>query len=138
MGLSRTEYIRRLAQDARAARITVVAGDWRRFADDDGDLGDSAVMDRALGMSDRPWLIDKSALVRVGDSAEWTSGTVASNVRESPLGAMPVEYLTPAIKDRPLEVQLLLADIGEHRAVDSGFAERGDRRTRWVDRVARR
>jgi predicted nucleic acid-binding protein len=30
--------------------------------------------------------------------------------------AMPVEYLTPAIEDRALEVQLLLADIGKHRA----------------------
>jgi hypothetical protein len=28
---------------------------------------------------------------------------------------MPVEYLTPAIEDRVLEVQLLLADIGKHR-----------------------
>jgi hypothetical protein len=35
--------------------------------------------------------------------------------RESPFGAMPVEYLTPAIEDRVLEVQLLLADIGKHR-----------------------
>ena len=48
LGLSRTEYIRRrLAQDARAARITVVTGDWRRFADDYRDLGDPAVMDQA-------------------------------------------------------------------------------------------
>jgi len=29
---------------------------------------------------------------------------------------MPVEYLTPAIEDRALEVQLLLADRGQHRA----------------------
>ena len=29
---------------------------------------------------------------------------------------MPVEYLTPAIEDRALEVQLLLADRGRHRA----------------------
>ena len=29
---------------------------------------------------------------------------------------MPVEYLTPAIEDRALEVQLLLADMGKHRA----------------------
>ncbi len=29
---------------------------------------------------------------------------------------MPVEYLTPAIEDRALEVQLLLADKGMHRA----------------------
>nr|VTP00370.1 Ribonuclease VapC2 [Mycobacterium riyadhense] len=29
---------------------------------------------------------------------------------------MPVEYLTPAAEDRAVEVQLLLADRGEHRA----------------------
>lgn len=48
LGLSRTEYIRRrLAQDAHTARITVAATDWRRFADDYRDLGDTSVMDRA-------------------------------------------------------------------------------------------
>lgn len=29
---------------------------------------------------------------------------------------MPVEYLTPAIEDRAVEVQLLLNDHGRHRA----------------------
>lgn len=29
---------------------------------------------------------------------------------------MPVEYQTPAIEDRALEVQMLLADRGHHRA----------------------
>jgi predicted nucleic acid-binding protein len=29
---------------------------------------------------------------------------------------MPFEHLTPAIEDRALEVQLLLADRGQHRA----------------------
>ena len=94
-------------------------------------------------MSDRVWLIDKSALVRMIDSAdveEWSNrierglvhisnitrlevgysartGTGARrDFRTSPLAAMPVEYLTPAIEDRALEVQLLLADIGKHRA----------------------
>jgi hypothetical protein len=48
LGLSRTEYIRRrLAQDARTARVRVTIDDWRRFADDYSDLGDPAVMDRA-------------------------------------------------------------------------------------------
>ena len=28
---------------------------------------------------------------------------------------MPVEYLTPSVEDRALEVQLLLADQGQHR-----------------------
>jgi predicted nucleic acid-binding protein len=28
---------------------------------------------------------------------------------------MPVEYLTPAIEDRAVEVQALLADRGQHR-----------------------
>jgi plasmid stability protein len=48
LGLSRTEYIRRrLAQDARAARVAVTTDDLRRFADTYGDLGDAAVMGRA-------------------------------------------------------------------------------------------
>ncbi len=29
---------------------------------------------------------------------------------------MPVEYQTPAIEDRTLDVQLRLADLGHHRA----------------------
>jgi predicted nucleic acid-binding protein len=93
-------------------------------------------------MTDRGWLIDKSALVRLADSAdvqEWSNrierglvhvsnltrlevgysartGTAARReFREPPLAALPVEYLTPAMEDRALEVQLLLADIGKHR-----------------------
>lgn len=33
-----------------------------------------------------------------------------------PVSAMPVEHLTPAIEDRAVEVQLLLAGQGQHRA----------------------
>jgi predicted nucleic acid-binding protein len=44
-----------------------------------------------------------------------TGAGARRDFRESPLAAMPVEYLTPAIEDRALEVQLLLADIGQHR-----------------------
>lgn len=88
------------------------------------------------------WLIDKSALVRLADSPEvdlWSDrierglvhvtavtrlevGFSAQNgesarrqVRQPPLSAMPVEYLTPTIEDRALEVQTLLADRGQHR-----------------------
>lgn len=95
-----------------------------------------------MAVTARRWLIDKSALVRVADSAdveEWTSrierGLVhITNVTrleigysarsgaaarrdfdQAPLAAMPVEYLTPAIEDRSLEVQLLLPDAGKHR-----------------------
>ncbi|BBX95867.1 PIN domain nuclease [Mycobacterium lacus] len=93
-------------------------------------------------MTEQTWLIDKSALVRVPNSPdvnEWntrierglvritnltrlevgysarTAAQARRDVRESPLAAMPVEYLTPAIEDRALEVQLLLADVGKHR-----------------------
>jgi predicted nucleic acid-binding protein len=89
------------------------------------------------------WLIDKSALVRLGDSSdvdEWAHrierglvrittvtrleiGYSARNAaqaraafRNPPVSAMPVEYLTPAIEDRALEVQQLLAGKGQHRA----------------------
>ncbi len=89
------------------------------------------------------WLIDKSALVRLGSSAqasEWASrierGLVAVttvtrlevgySARSTddftraldlpPIAAMPVEYLTPAMEDRALLVQRLLAQRGQHRA----------------------
>jgi predicted nucleic acid-binding protein len=89
------------------------------------------------------WLIDKSALVRLADSPEapdWAarierglvrittvtrlevgysarSGTeLRTGLRRTPLGAMPVEYLTPAIEERALDVLTLLADRGQHRA----------------------
>ena len=89
------------------------------------------------------WLIDKSALVRLAaslDAGEWASrierglvrittvtrlevGCSARSVhdlraglREPPVSAMPVEYLTPAIEDRAVEVLTLLADRGQHRA----------------------
>ncbi|WP_353511199.1 PIN domain nuclease [Intrasporangium sp.] len=89
------------------------------------------------------WLIDKSALVRLGespDAEEWArrierglvrittmtrlevgySARTAADARSvfgtPPISVMPVEYLTPAIEDRALEVQLLLADRGRHRA----------------------
>jgi predicted nucleic acid-binding protein len=90
------------------------------------------------------WLVDKSALVRLGASAqaeEWASRIERGLVRIAtvtrlevgfsarsgadlragwsgpPLSAMPVEYQTPTIEDRAVEVQLLLADQGHHRAV---------------------
>lgn len=89
------------------------------------------------------WLIDKSALVRLApsaDAAEWAARIERGLVRIStvtrlevgysarsgvdlraglqrpPLSSMPVEYLTPAIEDRAVEVLTLLADRGQHRA----------------------
>lgn len=93
-------------------------------------------------MSQQRWLIDKSALMRLTDSHEadvWSnrierglvhvagttrleigfsaqSGEIARReFRQPPLSAMLVEYLTPTIEDRALEVQTLLADRGQHR-----------------------
>jgi predicted nucleic acid-binding protein len=93
-------------------------------------------------MTEQEWLIDKSALVRLANSPDrelWANrverGLVhISNVtrleigysaqsgdlarrefRRTPLAAMPVEYLTPKIEDRALEVLILLADRGQHR-----------------------
>lgn len=89
------------------------------------------------------WLIDKSALVRLArspDAVEWASRIERGLVRITtvtrleigysarssedtraafaipPVSAMPVEYLTPGVEDRALEVQLLLAARGQHRA----------------------
>jgi len=89
------------------------------------------------------WLIDKSALVRLASAsaaAEWASridrglvristvtrlevgysARTASDHRtllaEPPMSSMPVEYLTPTIEDRAVELQLVLAERGLHRA----------------------
>jgi predicted nucleic acid-binding protein len=89
------------------------------------------------------WLIDKSALVRLAvspDAPEWArrlerglvrittvtrleigysarSGPdLRAGLRQPPVSVMPVEYLTPAIEDRAVEVLTLLADRGQHRA----------------------
>ena len=89
------------------------------------------------------WLVDKSALVRLGESPEaqvWAdrigrglvhittitllevgfsvrSGPdLREAARRPPLSSMPVEYLTPTMEQRAIEVQMLLADLGHHRA----------------------
>lgn len=89
------------------------------------------------------WLIDKSAYTRLQSSPDvesWVDRIARGLVRIStvtrleigysfrtgeqarnewaspPLLMMPVEYSTPAIEDRALEVQVLLADRGQHRA----------------------
>jgi predicted nucleic acid-binding protein len=52
--------------------------------------------------------------LEIGFSAQ--SGEIARReFRQPPLSAMLVEYLTPTIEDRALEVQTLLADRGQHR-----------------------
>ena len=95
------------------------------------------------GRREGPWLIDKSALVRLGASPDgdvWaarverglvriatvtrlevgysaqSAGELRRGLRHPLLSRMPVEYLTPAIEDRAVEVLLLLADRGQHRA----------------------
>jgi Predicted nucleic acid-binding protein, contains PIN domain len=91
------------------------------------------------------WLGDKSAYMRMqaGQAAhieEWNARIERGLVRLStitrlefgfsvrsgdagreafglpPLLLMPIEYLTPAMEDRAWEVQMLLADRGQHRA----------------------
>lgn len=89
------------------------------------------------------WLIDKSALVRLpasADSSTWAARIERGLVRittitrlevgysarsgidlragmtRPPMASLPIEYLTPAIENRAVEVQALLADRGQHRA----------------------
>jgi predicted nucleic acid-binding protein len=89
------------------------------------------------------WLIDKSALVRLSaaaDVAGWagrierglvristvtrlevgysarTAADHRSLLTEPPVASMPVEYLTPRIEERALELQFALAQRGHHRA----------------------
>jgi predicted nucleic acid-binding protein len=88
------------------------------------------------------WLIDKSAMVRLAASpnaAEWARRIERGLVRittvtrlevgysarsgpelrtgfqRPPMSSMPVEYLTPSVEDRAVEVLTLLADRGQHR-----------------------
>jgi len=62
-------------------------------------------------------LVRMATLTRLelGYSAR-TAGAWRAELDMAPLVAMPVQYLTPAIEDRSVEVQLLLADRGQHRA----------------------
>lgn len=87
------------------------------------------------------WLIDKSALGRLAaspDATVWAgrierglvrittatrlelgysarSGAELALIRGA-IEPMPVQYLTPAMEDRAVEVQQALADRGQHRA----------------------
>ena len=94
-------------------------------------------------MSSLTWLIDRSALFRLGaspDAEEWANrierGLVhvcsvtllevgysartgperARALRTPPLSAMPVEYSTPTMEDRAIDVLGQLAERGQHRA----------------------
>ena len=89
------------------------------------------------------WLIDKSAFSRLhlaSDAAEWAKRVQRRLVRistvtrlevgyaarslsdyrvllaEAPIASMPVEYVTPRIEDRAVELQGLLVERGMHRA----------------------
>lgn len=94
-------------------------------------------------MAPAGWLIDKSALVRLGRSVDleaWADRVQRGLVRITtltllevgysarsadelrlalqgpPLPSMPVEYLTRATEDRAMAVLQLLAERGHHRA----------------------
>lgn len=45
-----------------------------------------------------------------------TAAQAHSEVTSPSLTLMPVEYMPPAIENRALQLQLLLADRGQHRA----------------------
>ena len=89
------------------------------------------------------WLIDKSALVRLGASVEaaaWAervqrgvvriatvtllevgysardAADLDAGLRGPPVGSMPIEYTTPIAEDRAVRVLTLLAERGNHRA----------------------
>ena len=89
------------------------------------------------------WLIDTSAIARLHlatDAADWASRIERGLVRictvtrleigyssrsaadhrslldRPPIASMPIEYLTPRIEDRAVELQSILAERGMHRA----------------------
>ncbi len=53
--------------------------------------------------------------LEVGYSAR-SGPDLRAGFRRPPLSSIPVEYLTPVIEDRAVEVLTLLADRGQHRA----------------------
>jgi hypothetical protein len=62
-------------------------------------------------------LLRLSAITRLELGYSARSGEAGRRKFASPpLSLMPVERLTPALEDRALEVQTLLADRGQHRA----------------------
>lgn len=94
-------------------------------------------------MPPNEWLIDKSALERLGNSPEvevWATriqrglvrittvtllevgysarspADLHTSLQGPPVSAMPVEYLTPSIEARALALLTLLAERGRHRA----------------------
>lgn len=89
------------------------------------------------------WLIDTSALPRLASAVHagaWagridrgrfriatvtklelgysarSGAALRAAAQRPPLVSMPAEYQTPAVEDRAVEVQTLLADRGQHRA----------------------
>jgi predicted nucleic acid-binding protein len=113
------------------------------------------------------WLIDKSALVRLGDcddQDQWAerierglvhvstitlleAGFSARSAHDMvdvldrpPVSIMPVEYLTPAVENRAVEVLRSLAERGQHRAPSipdlliAAAAERGRLTVLHVDK----
>lgn len=89
------------------------------------------------------WLVDKSAIARISlspDAAEWTSraerGLLAistitrleigysarsgddlqQQLTSPPLSVLVLDYLTPAMESRAIDVQTILAERGMHRA----------------------
>lgn len=89
------------------------------------------------------WLIDKSAVSRLhlaSNAIDWANRIERGLVRistvtrleigysarsaadhrsllsDAPIASMPVEYLTPRIEDRAVELQSMLAVRGQHRA----------------------
>lgn len=101
---------------------------------------------RTAAEDDGPWLIDKSALVRLDgspDADEWANridrglvristptllevgyssrsgADLAGALHEPLLSRMPREYLTPRMEDRALAVLSLLGAGGQHRAVSA-------------------
>ena len=90
-----------------------------------------------------PWLVDKSAITRLHiatNAPEWAIRIERGLVRictvtrleigfsarsapehrrlsaDPPVASMPIEYLTPRIEDRAVEIQAALAERGQHRA----------------------
>ena len=142
VGLSRTEYLRRALERERVVDANPVSVDQLK-TDRNTCRGPRRPHRHVRRLVVTTWLIDKSAIGRLhlaANASEWAERIERGLVRistvtrlevgysarsavdhrtlvsEPPVASMPVEYLTPRIEDRALEIQSVLASRGQHRA----------------------
>jgi predicted nucleic acid-binding protein len=86
-------------------------------------LVDASALNRLNAASDQWLLRIQRGLVRISTVTLLEIGFSTRNgadhrgtLGEPPVSSMPIEHITPAVESRAVEIQMLLADRGQHRA----------------------